>query len=54
VPKNASGQRIQRNARAEIEGLLVQMVATEKLAHAALPKEGRERLDLAVAEEEIV
>jgi hypothetical protein len=26
------GQRIQRNARAEIEGLLVQMMAIEKLA----------------------
>jgi len=46
------GQQIQRNARAEIEGLLVQMMAIEKLAHAALPKVGRELLDLALAEEE--
>jgi hypothetical protein len=45
------GQRIQRDARAEIEGLLVQMMAIEKLAHASLPKEGRELLDLALAEE---
>jgi len=34
------GQQIQRNARAEIEGLLIQMMAIEKLAHAALPKGG--------------
>jgi hypothetical protein len=47
------GQQIQRNARAEIEGLLVQMMAIEKLAHAALPKVGRELLDLGVAKEEI-
>jgi hypothetical protein len=47
------GQQIQRNARAEIEGLLIQMMAIEKLAHAALPKEGRELLDLGVAKEEI-
>ena len=47
------GQQIQRNARAEIEGLLIQMMAIEKLAHAALPKAGRELLDSAVAEEEI-
>jgi hypothetical protein len=46
------GQRIQQNACAEIEGLLVQMMAIEKLAHASLPKEGRELLDLALAEEE--
>ena len=46
------GQQIRRNARAEIEGLLVQMMAIEKLAHAALPKVGRELLDLAVAEGE--
>ena len=38
----------------EIEGLIVQMMAIEKLAHAALPKEGRELLDLALAEEETV
>ena len=47
------GQQIQQNARAEIEGLLVQMMAIEKLAHAGLPKEGRELLDLGVAKEEI-
>jgi hypothetical protein len=46
------GQRIQRDPRAEIEGLLVQMMAIEKLAFGALPKEGRELLDLALAEEE--
>ena len=48
------GQQIQRNARAEIEGLLIQMMAIEKLAHAALPKVGRDLLDSAIAEEEIV
>ena len=47
------GQQIQHNARAEIEGLLVQMMAIEKLAHAGLPKEGRELLDLGVAKEEV-
>ena len=47
------GQRIQRDPGAEIEGLLIQMMAIEKLAHAALPKEGRELLDLGVAKEEI-
>jgi hypothetical protein len=46
------GQRIQQNARGEIEGLLVQMMAIEKLAFGALPKEGRELLDIALAEEE--
>jgi hypothetical protein len=46
------GQRIQRNPRGEINGLLVQMMAIEKLAHAGLPKEGRELLDLAVANDE--
>jgi hypothetical protein len=46
------GQRIQRDARAEIKGLLIQMMAIEKLVHAGLPKEGRELLDLAVAEDE--
>ena len=34
------GQQMQCNARAEIEGLLIQMMAIEKLAHAALPKGG--------------
>jgi hypothetical protein len=46
------GQRIQRDPHGEIEGLLVQMMAIEKLARAGLPKEGRELLDLAVAKEE--
>jgi hypothetical protein len=46
------GQRIQGNPRGEINGLLVQMMTIEKLAHAGLPKEGRELLDLAVAKEE--
>jgi hypothetical protein len=46
------GQRIQRNPRGEIQGLLVQMMTIEKLAHAGLPKEGRELLDLAAAKEE--
>jgi hypothetical protein len=46
------GQRVQRDPPGEISGLLVQMMAIEKLARAGLPKEGRELLDLAVAEEE--
>ena len=46
------GQRIQGDPRGEIDGLLVQMMAIEKLARAGLPKEGRELLDLAVAKEE--
>jgi hypothetical protein len=46
------GQRIQRDPRGEIQGLLVQMMTIEKLAHAGLPKEGRELLDLASAKEE--
>jgi hypothetical protein len=46
------GQRIQRDPRGEINGLLVQMAAIKKLARAGLPKEGRERLDLAAAKEE--
>jgi hypothetical protein len=46
------GQRIQRDPRGEINGLLVQLAAIEKLARAGLPKEGRELLDLAVAKEE--
>jgi hypothetical protein len=51
--KERVGQQIQRDPRAEIEGLLVQMMAIEKLALGGLPKEGRELLDLALAEEEI-
>jgi hypothetical protein len=46
------GQRIQGNPRAEIEGLLVQMMAIEKLALGGLPKEGRELLDIPLVEEE--
>jgi hypothetical protein len=46
------GQRIQRDPRGEIKGLLVQMMTIEKLAHAGLPKEGLALLDLAVAKEE--
>jgi hypothetical protein len=46
------GQRLQRDPRGEINGLLVQMAAIEKVAFAGLPKEGRELLDFAVAKEE--
>jgi hypothetical protein len=46
------GQRIQRNPHGEINGLLVQMMAIEKLARAGLPKEGRDLLDLAAAKDE--
>ena len=46
------GQRIQRDPRGEIQGLLVQMMTIEKLAHAGLPKEGRELLEIAAAKEE--
>jgi hypothetical protein len=46
------GQWIQRDPCGEINGLLVQMLAIEKLARAGLPKEARELLDLAVAKEE--
>jgi hypothetical protein len=46
------GQRIQFNPRGEIDGLLVQMFAIEKLARAGLPKEARGLLDPAVAKEE--
>jgi hypothetical protein len=45
------GQRIQRDPRGEINGLLVQMAAIEKLARAGLPREGRELLDIAAAKE---
>jgi hypothetical protein len=41
------GQRIQRDPRGEINGLLVQMAAIERLARAGLRKEGRELLDFA-------
>ena len=46
------GQRIQRNPRGEITGLLVQIAAIEKLARAGLPQEGRELLDLVAAKDE--
>ena len=46
------GQRIQRDPRGEIHGLLVQMMAIEKLALAGLPKEACELLDFAAAKEE--
>ena len=46
------GQRIQRTPSGEIDGLLVQLSAIEKLARGGLPKEGRVLLDLAVAREE--
>ena len=46
------GQRTRRDPRGDINGLLVQMMAIEKLARAGLPKEARELLDLAVAKEE--
>jgi hypothetical protein len=46
------GQRIQRDPPGEINGLLVQMMAIEKLALAGLPKEARELLDFAAAKEE--
>jgi hypothetical protein len=46
------GQRIQRDPRGEIHGLLVQMAAIEKLARAGLPHEARQVLDAAAAKEE--
>ena len=46
------GQRILGDPRGEIDGLLVQMMAIEKVAFAGLPKEGRELLDFGVAKEE--
>ena len=45
------GQRIQRDPQGEINGLLVQIATIEKPAHAGLPEEGRELLDLAAAKE---
>ena len=41
------GQRIQRDPHGEIQGLLVQMMAIEKLVRLALPEEARELLELA-------
>ena len=46
------GQRILGDPRGEIRGLLVQMMAIEKIARAALPEEGRELLEITVAKEE--
>jgi hypothetical protein len=46
------GQRVQGDLRSEIHGVLVQMVAIEQLAREAVPKEGRELLELAMAKEE--
>jgi hypothetical protein len=46
------GQRILGDPRAEIRGLLVQMMAIEKIARAGLPEEGRELLEIATAKEE--
>jgi hypothetical protein len=46
------GQRIQRDPRGEINGLLVQMMVILKLARGGLPEEGRRLLDLHVAKEE--
>jgi hypothetical protein len=46
------GQRILGDPRGEIRGLLVQMMAIEKIAHAGLPEEGRELLEIAAAKEE--
>ncbi len=45
------GQRIQRDPHSEIHGLLVQMMAVAQVARGALPKEGRQLLDLAAAKE---
>lgn len=46
------GQRILGDPRGEIRGLLVQMMAIEKLAHAGLPEEGRKLLEVYAAKEE--
>jgi len=46
------GQRMQRDPRGEINGLLVQMAAIEKLARAGLPQQARQLLDAAAAKEE--
>ena len=47
------GQRIQGDPHGENSGLLVQMMAIEKLARSALPKEARELLELAAAKDEV-
>ena len=46
------GQRILGNPRGEIRGLLVQMMAIEKLAHAGLSEEGLALLEVYAAKEE--
>ena len=46
------GQRILGNPRGEIDGLLVQLMTIEKLAHAGLPEVGRELLEIEAAKEE--
>jgi hypothetical protein len=46
------GQRIQGDPRGEINGLLLQMMTIEKLAHAGLPEEGLALLEIALAKEE--
>jgi hypothetical protein len=47
------GQRIQRDPRGEIDGLLVQMAAIGQLVRLALPKEARELLELDAAKDEV-
>jgi hypothetical protein len=44
VPKKNASESGHSRTLAEIEGLLVQMMAIEKLALGGLPKEGRELL----------
>jgi hypothetical protein len=46
------GQRIQRDLRGEIDGLLVQIAAIGQLARAGLLEEGRQLLEIAAAKEE--
>jgi hypothetical protein len=46
------GQRIQRDPRGEIDGLLVQMAAIGQLVRLALPKEAREMLEVAAAKDQ--
>jgi hypothetical protein len=46
------GQSIQRDPRGEIDGLLVQMAAIGQLVRLALPKEGRELLEVAAAKDQ--
>jgi hypothetical protein len=46
------GQRIKADPRAEIIGILAQVMTIKELAHAGLSEEGLALLDLAVAKEE--